>query len=126
MATGQRYERPDAWEGGSTFFRAPYSCQSLFVLYLAGAALLHYAYTRELSRWKGTLLAAVVAVLGGGLLASMTRSLWLSAVVGLIVLLAQARWDRRVVRAFLLLAGGVVVSVDGGRAHRSAVGRVER
>jgi len=111
VATGNRYQRPDAWEGGSTFFRAPYSCQNLFVLYLAGAALLHYAYTRELSRWKGTLLAAVVAVLGGGLLASMTRSLWLSAAAGLIVLLTQVRWDRRVVRACFLLAGGVVVSV---------------
>ena len=41
----------------------------------------------------------------------MTRSLWLSAAAGLIVLLTQVRWDRRVVRACFLLAGGVVVSV---------------
>lgn len=111
LATGRRYDRPDAWDAGSTFFRAPYSCQNLFVLYLACAALLFYAARRELSAWRAIGLSAVIAVLGGGLLASMTRSLWLSAVVGMLVLFTQVRWNRRVVRASLALAAGAVVSI---------------
>jgi hypothetical protein len=111
LATGRRYDRADAWESGATFFRAAYSCESLFVLYLAAAALFYYAARKELTAGKAAGLSTVIAVLGGGLLASMTRSLWLSAVVGIAVLLTQVNWNRRVARASLALAAGALVSL---------------
>jgi O-antigen ligase/polysaccharide polymerase Wzy-like membrane protein len=110
LVTGRRFARADAWEGGQSFFRAPYSCESLFVLYLAAAALLLGAQTKLFNR-RSLVLFATIALLGGGLLASMVRSLWLSGVVGMIVVLMLAPWNRRSAQAALVVVAGAVLAV---------------
>jgi len=118
VATGARFERIDAWAGGATFFRAPYSCVSLFALYLAAAALLSGTSARTLSRGASVLLVATVTVLGGGLLASMVRSLWIAGTAGMVVLLFLVPWSRGTLKAAAtigvgaILALAVVVAVD--------------
>jgi O-antigen ligase len=111
VVTGQRYERADAWSAGQTFFRAPFSPESLLVLYLAAAALLYYAPQRKLSRSTEWLLVAGIAVLGGGLLASMGRSLWISGAIGLFVVLVLVPWNRRTVGAAVAVAAGAALAV---------------
>jgi hypothetical protein len=118
LATGQRYERIDSWEGGATFFRAPFSSASLFVLYLALSALLVLSCRRQLTTKRQAILLAGIVAFGGGLLASMGRSLWISAAVGLLVVFALNDWNRRSARAVIAVAGGaafafgLVVAVD--------------
>jgi O-antigen ligase len=111
LVTGQRYERADAWDAGQTFFRAPFSPQSLLVLYLAAAALLYYASARRLTGWRGGLLVAGIAFLGAGLLASMGRSLWISGALGMAVVLWRVPWDRRTMKATAALAAGSMLAV---------------
>lgn len=118
LVTGTRYARIDAWDAGESFFRAPYSCVSFFVLYLAVAALLWESSARALTRRSGLALLATVAVLGGGLLASMVRSYWVTGVLGLVVVVVLTPWDRRTARAAAAVAIGaalglaVVIAVD--------------
>ena len=118
LATGTRYARSDAWEAGASFFRAPYSCVSLFALYLAAAALLFGTSRKALSRRTAAALFAAIALLGGGLLASMVRSLWISGTLGMAVVLALVPWDRRTAKAAAAVAIGgalaiaVVAAVD--------------
>ena len=118
LVTGTRYARIDAWDAGESFFRAPYSCASLFVLYLAVAALLWGSSARVTTRWSGLILLATVAVLGGGLLASMVRSYWVAACLGLAVVAVLTPWDRQTGRAAAGVAAGaalalaVVIAVD--------------
>ena len=61
--TGTRFTRTDISVGLESFFRAPYSYVSLFVMYLAGAALLHRSSARTLTPRSGVLLFASVALL---------------------------------------------------------------
>jgi len=118
VATGARFERVDAWAGGATFFRAPFTVVSLFALYLAAAALLCGTSARIVSRRKSVVLFATIALLGGGLLASMVRSLWIAGTAGMAVLLFLVPWSRRTVKAAAavgigaILALGIVVAVD--------------
>jgi hypothetical protein len=111
LATGTRYARGDAWDAGVTFFRAPYSSVSLFVMYLAAAALLLRASARTLRPWTAIALIFAIAALGGGLLASMVRSLWISGALGIVVVLCLAPWDRRAIKAALALATSVILAV---------------
>jgi hypothetical protein len=111
LATGTRYARGDAWEAGVTFFRAPYSCVSLFVMGLAAAALLVRASTRTLTRSSAVVLFLAIAALGGGLLASMVRSLWISGAVGMAVVVMLVPWNPRTIKAGLALAGGIALAV---------------
>jgi O-antigen ligase len=111
LTTGQRYARADAWEGGDTFIRTPYSSECLFILFLAVAALLSHAAAnamRTLHRWA---IAAVIALLGGGLLASMGRSLWLSGALGLLVVFALSPWNRRTANAALAVTAGIALAI---------------
>lgn len=111
LVFGTRYARADAWEAGATFFRAPYSSVSLFALYLAAATLLFASSARTLTRRSALLLFPAIAIMAGGLLASMVRSLWLSGAFGLMVLLMLVPWDRRTMRAVLAVASGAILAV---------------
>jgi hypothetical protein len=119
LATGTRYARGDAWDAGVTFFRAPYSCVSLFVMALAAAALLVRSSARTLTRAAAVGLFIAIAALGGGLLASMVRSLWISGAVAMAVVVLLVPWDRRTMRAGLALAAGIVLAV-------AVVGAIDR
>jgi O-antigen ligase len=111
LVTGTRYTRTDVYEGVQSFFRAPYSSGSLFVMYLAAAALLYRASNRTLTRRAAVLLFAAVALLAGGLLASMVRSLWIAGAVGLMLVVYFAPRDRRTMRALAAVSGGAVLAV---------------
>jgi O-antigen ligase len=111
LMTGTRYTRTDVYEGVQSFFRAPYSCVSLFVLYLAAAALLFGSHAQRLTGRTRLLLVGTVALLGGGLLASMVRSLWISGAFGMLVVFYLAPWDRRTAKMALTLCAGAVLAV---------------
>jgi O-antigen ligase len=111
LATGTRYARGDAWDAGVSFFRAPYSCVSLFVMCLAAAALLVGSSAKTLTRGAWLLVFLAIAALGGGLLASMVRSMWISGAIGMLVVVLLAPWDRRSAKAAVALATGVVLAV---------------
>jgi len=111
LVTGTRYTRTDVYEGVQSFFRAPYSCGSLFVMYLAAAALLYRASNNTLTRRAAILLFAAVALLAGGLLASMVRSLWIAGAVGMLLVGYFAPRDRRTMRAIAAVSAGAVLAV---------------
>jgi hypothetical protein len=111
LATGTRYARGDAWDAGVTFFRAPYSVVSLFAMYLAAAAFLERASAKVLRRGTAVALIVAIAALGGGLLASMVRSLWISGALGFAVVVWLAPWDTRSIKAALALVMGVILAV---------------
>jgi len=111
LATGQRFARSDAWDAGGSFIRAPYSSQSLFVLYLAAAALLYYSSERRLNGRRFVVLFTAIAFLGGGLLASMGRALWLTGAVGMLVVLWNVEWDRRTIKAVAAVSAGAVLAL---------------
>jgi O-antigen ligase len=111
LVNGQRFARSDAWDAGGSFIRAPFSSQSLFVLYLAAAALLYYASARLLSGRRFLVLFAAVAILGGGLLASMGRALWLTGALGLVVVFWNVPWDRRTLKAAAVVSAGAVFAL---------------
>jgi O-antigen ligase len=110
LMTGNRYTRSDISQSAA-FFRAPYSCVSLFIMYLAAAALLFRASERTLSRRMELVLFLAVALLGGGLLASMVRSMWISGAVGMLVVAYFAPWDRRTLKAAGVVAVGAILAV---------------
>jgi len=111
LVTGTRYERADAWEGGATFFRAPYSCVNLLALYLAVAVFLHGSSQRRLSSRTSILLLGGIAALGGGLLARMVRSLWLTGAIGLAAVVLRGPRDPRTAKALVGLAGGALLAL---------------
>jgi hypothetical protein len=111
LATGQRYERLDSWTAGATFFRAPFSSATLFVLFLSIAAVLLLAARKQLT-WKRQIpLLSAVTAFGGGLMASMGRSLWLSAVVGGLAIVLLSEWNRRTLRAAVYSVLGIVLAL---------------
>jgi O-antigen ligase len=111
LATGRRYSRADDWTAGDTFYRAQFAPVNMLVLYAAAAALFYYAASNRLTRRSGLLLLAIVTSIGGGLLASMGRSLWIAGAVGAIVLLMLVPWTKRSGRAALALAGGALLAL---------------
>lgn len=111
LVTGVRYERADAWTGGATFFRAPYSCVNLLALYLAVAFFLHGASARRLSTRTAVLLLIAIAALGGGLLASMVRSFWLTGAIGLAAVLLRSPRNPRTMKAVAGLAAGALLAL---------------
>ena len=111
LVTGTRYERADAWEGGATFFRAPYSCVNLLALYLAVAFFLHGSSARRLSTRTAVLLLIAIAALGGGLLASMVRSFWLTGAIGLAAVILRSPRNPRTAKAVAGLACGALLAL---------------
>src|SRR4051812_48837554 len=109
LVTGTRYERADAWEGGATFFRAPYSCVNFLALYLAVAFFLYRASARQLSVRMAMLLLVAIAALGGGLLASMVRSFWLAGAIGLAAVILRSPRNPRTAKAVVGVLGGAVL-----------------
>jgi len=110
LMTGTRYTRIDI-QGMQAFFRAPYSCVSLFGMYLAAASLLYRASARTLTWRSGLLLFAAVAFLAGGLLASMVRSLWICGALGMLLVVFLAPHDRRTRKAVAAVSGGAILAV---------------
>ena len=118
LATGHRFSRSD-FEGGETFFRAPFPALSALYLYLAAALFLFDSAHRGLlsRRQRVAVLIALVA-LAAGLLATMGRGLWISVALGLLPLLALVPWNRRTLRAAILTgvataaALGIVAAID--------------
>lgn len=123
LVTGQRYDRLDI-VGGEGFFRAPFSTLAAFMLLLALAALLQRLAETTPMRWPRRIaLFGSVAVLTAGLLASMGRALWISFAVGAATVVVLTPWNRRTLRAGLVVAAGlglavgVVVVIDSASAQ---------
>jgi len=110
LMTGTRYTRIDI-QGMQAFFRAPYSCVGLFGMYLAAAALLYRASARTLTLRSGVLLFTAVALLAGGLLASMVRSLWICGALGMLLVVVFSPHDRRTRKAVAAVSGGAILAV---------------
>jgi O-antigen ligase len=111
LATGQRYDRADI-EGGEGFFRAPFAPFCVFYLLLVQAMFFFGAATRNaLTRRQKIALFAGVAILSAGLLATMGRSLWISAIVGTVVILFLAPWRASLVRAVAFAVAGIAAAV---------------
>ncbi|MHB8509163.1 MAG: O-antigen ligase family protein [Candidatus Dormibacteria bacterium] len=101
LRSAARYARPD-WAGGETFQRAPYSEAHVLLLLLAVAFLvvggrLRYSRTANAVAISGGLLMAI------GLVATLGRSLWLSVVVGVGVVVLAPGLRKRVVAVVLSL-----------------------
>jgi hypothetical protein len=110
LATGHRYDRPDV-EGGEAFFRSPFSTLSIFYLYLMLATFFFGTDRNALTRRQQALVVGAIAALSAGLLSTMGRGLWVSFVIGGLVLVMLTPWTRATFRAGAVVAAGMAAAI---------------
>ena len=113
LATAPRFERAEDWLGGGTFIRAPFSEGMRFVYLWAVASLFVLWPARRLGTGATLSLATLIVLFSIGLLGSLARSLWLTTLLALSVVVALAPRERRTGMLVLLSLAGAGLAVAG-------------